>query len=115
MSDILAPIFIGFIGLIIVTIFVGAKVGAERAVTGALILIGVLVACVVVALAVWSNWSAFIDPPEACWKGSGQRGWTNRRLVPWEECRAQMIWVAIAVDVLIVSALGGAVFAKLRK
>ena len=62
---------------------------------------------------VLTNWFAFIDPPEFCWRGSGRFSTAAQRRVPWEDCKLIVTLAAIGLNVLLV--YGIALYVRKRR
>ena len=113
MSEILAPLILGVILIVIVGLFIGKKSGGGAIHQGALMVFAGLMVLVATGALVLTNWFAFIDPPEFCWRGKGRFSTAAQRRVPWEECRLIVTLVAIGLNVLLVS--GIALYVRKRR
>ena len=104
-SGILAPLILALILIVVAGLFVGRQSGGKTIHQGAMMMFVGLMVLVAAGALVMTNWFAFIDPPEFCWRGSGRFSTTAQRRVPWEECRLIVTLVAIGLNILLVSGI----------
>ena len=105
MSEVLAPLILGLILFVVVGLFIGRKSGGGRIRQGALMVFVGLIVLVAAGAMALTNWFAFINPPEFCWRGSGRFSTAAQRRVPWEECRLIVTLTAVGLNVLLVSGI----------
>ncbi len=113
MSEILAPLILGLILMVVVGLFIGRTSGGGTIRQGAMIMFVGLMVLVAAGALILTNWFAFIDPPEFCWRGSGRFSTATQRRVPWEECRLIVTLAAIGLNILLVS--GIALYVRKRR
>ena len=102
MSEVLAPAILILILMTISAIYIGKRFDSEKIAKVGMTFFAVSILIAILAVTVLSNWFAFVDSPEYCWRGSGRYGFTNRGAVPWEECQLPVSITAIVLGLILV-------------
>ena len=109
----LAPVILGLILIVVVGLFVGRTSGGGAIHQGAMTMFVGLMVMVAAGALVLTNWFAFIDPPEFCWRSSGRFSTAAQRRVPWEDCKLIVTLAATGLNVLLV--YGIALYVRKRR